>query len=117
MHNLPIQLQILSQHVRKEFGELIFFHHIVKASSSDNYNDDANREKKKKEKKLVVLPKQFHAKLHTKLVPKDCPQTVRPIRRGVVLGNAVHVEVAVMMLDSITPFPGSSFPQQCCGCD
>jgi hypothetical protein len=72
---------------------------------------DANREKKKKkEKKLVVLPKQFHAKLHTKLVPEDCPKTVRPIRRGMVLGNVVHVEVAAMMLDSFTSFPGSSFP-------
>jgi hypothetical protein len=50
----------------------------------------------------------LHAKLHTKLVPEDCPKTVktvRPIRRGVVLGNAVHVEVAAMMLDSTHALP------------
>ena len=50
---------------------------MVKPRPSLRPTLDANREKKKKkkkEKKLVVLPKQFHAKLHTKLVPEDCPR-------------------------------------------
>jgi hypothetical protein len=46
---------------------------MVKPRPSLRPTLDANREKKKKkEKELVVLPKQFHAKLHTKLVPEDC---------------------------------------------